>query len=195
MILLDPPQPWTGQRSRYVILWHGCTSSDKEKIEAAGIDPTVGRPNPDFGRGFYTTTIEHQARQWAWKRFRDRHIRRRGKFQPVVLRFKVDRHKLSRLKWLGFIDGRYTNEDFWSFVQHCRTSSAEDIHDHGGSVAEDGSRWYDVVSGPVAAFWEQRSTLHDADQISFHTRKAAQVLTDLVRSGDREKYSWQSVVE
>jgi hypothetical protein len=195
MNILDPPPLWVPHRSRHLILWHGCTTSDKDKIEAAGVDPMAGRPNTDFGRGFYTTTIEQQARQWAWTRYYNPKFRRSAKIQPAVLRFKVDRHKLAKLKWLSFVGGDYDNDDFWSLVHHCRTSTPEELHDHGGPVAEEGHRWYDVVSGPVAAFWEQRSAMHDADQISFHTRKAAQLLTDLIRSGDLERYCWQTVVE
>src|SRR5207253_3837631 len=34
-------------------------------------DLTAGRVDRDFGRGFYTTTLEKQARHWAWLRFYD----------------------------------------------------------------------------------------------------------------------------
>jgi hypothetical protein len=36
--------------------------------------------------------------------------------------------------------------------------------------------------------------MHDADQISFHTTKAAKLLTDLINSGDPDKYQWQPVI-
>jgi hypothetical protein len=56
-------------------------------------------------------------------------------------------------------------------VQHCRQSVpassgvAGSVRDH--CVAKSG--WFDIVTGPVAAFWEQRVLMKDADQISFHT--------------------------
>lgn len=41
--------------------------------------------------------------------------------------------------------------------------------------------YYDLVYGPVAAFWNQRMTIADADQISFHTTKAEAVLNKSLR--------------
>jgi hypothetical protein len=201
--ILDPAPGWiaplTGPLSRYVTLWHGCTTDDKNAIEK-GVDPAKGRPNTDFGRGFYTTTIERQAKQWAWTRFYDPKFARKPAIQPVVLRFVVDRHDLANLKCVSFGSGDYHNENFWSLVQHCRQSSPltdplpHIVNDHAGPIAEGGYQWYDVAYGPVAAFWEQRSAMHDADQISFHTMKAAQLLTDLINAHDPKKYRWDPVV-
>ena len=42
-----------------------------------------------------------------------------------------------------------------------------------------------MVSGPVAAFWQQRSAMLDADQYSFHTQRGVDVLNDLVAKGSR----------
>lgn len=47
--------------------------------------------------------------------------------------------------------------------------------------------WYDRVSGPVAAFWEQRVAMLGADQISFHTADAASVLNALVLARPRNR--------
>ena len=199
MPILHPAPGWTKPHSRYVILWHGCTTDDKNGIELNGVDPAKGAPNTDFGRGFYLTTIERQARHWAWSRFYDPKFTRTTGIQPVVLRFRVDRHKLAKLRSLSFGSGDYGNEDFWSLVQHSRQSTPTAdppphiINDHAGPVRAGGCRWYDMVPGPVAAFWEQRSAMHDADQISFHTKKAAQLLTDLIRSGDPGQYQWNPV--
>jgi hypothetical protein len=188
----DPADPW-GKRSKYVILWHGCTTVDKNAIEKNGVDPAKGRADTDFGRGFYTTTIERQARYWAWIRFYDPKFKRATGFQPVVLRFRVERHELAKLTCINFGVGAYENEDFWSLVQHCRQSTATAVNDHAGPVAEGGHQWYDIACGPVAAFWDQRSAMHDADQISFHTTAAAQLLTDLINSGDSNQYKWDPV--
>ena len=63
MSALHPPPPWAGSEfSRFVELWHGCLRSDVKSIRA-GIDPTLGNPVTDFGRGFYTSTVRRQARQ------------------------------------------------------------------------------------------------------------------------------------
>ena len=63
--ILDPAPAWIRPGNpddyrQYLILWHGCTSWDLSKIRAApsGIDPRAGRPDADFGQGFYTTTWE-----------------------------------------------------------------------------------------------------------------------------------------
>ena len=196
--ILNPAPAWAPRRSRYIDLWHGCTTIDKNLIEKNGVDPLMGRPNTDFGRGFYTTTLEHQARHWAWIRYYDRKFRRSTGIQPVVLRFTVDRHDLANLASLSFMLGDYDYEDFWSLVQHCRqstppkASAPHTVYDHKGPISESGE-WYDIVCGPVSAFWKQRSAMQDADQISFHTQKAAKLLIDLINSSDKAKYDWKPV--
>lgn len=207
--LLDPAPDWADpkeERHRYVILWHGCVTDDKNEIEAngasPGIEPTKGRPNTDFGRGFYTTTIERQARHWAWTRFYDPKFNRATGIQPVVLRFRVERHQLAKLKIIAFGAGDYDNRDFWSLVQHCRLSTPlndplpHTVNDHLGPIehpANSGQRWYDIACGPVAAFWEQRSAMLDADQVSFHTPAAADILNRLIQSNDADYYRWEPV--
>jgi hypothetical protein len=190
--LLNPAPSWSA-RQPLITLWHGCTAADEKAISSAGVDPTHGRPATDFGRGFYTTTIKRQARQWAWMRYYELLTSHKlGNIQPVVLRFVVDRHKLATLRVISFGVGSYGNNDFWSLVQHCRQSTATSINDHLGPVHDSG-HWYDIACGPVAAFWKQRSAMHDADQISFHTPDAATLLTDLINSGDKNKYRWEAV--
>lgn len=198
MPILHPAPPWILPRNRYIDLWHGCTTEDKNEIEHLGVDPLKGRPNTDFRRGFYTTTLERQARHWAWARYYDPIFARKTAVQPVVLCFTLDRHELAKLETLCFLLGDYAYEDFWSLVQHCRQSTPltdpppRTIYDHLGPVSESGE-WYDIVCGPVAAFWDQRSAMNDADQISFHTRKAAKLLTDLINSGNPAQYKWKVV--
>ncbi len=71
------------------------------------------------------------------------------------------------------------------------------IHNH--KRGPNGRGWYDVVSGPVAAFWDQRVAMQDSDQFSFHTRAAVAVLRDsIVLAGEGDPpagengppYSW-----
>jgi hypothetical protein len=130
--LLHPAPAWRSDRSEYVILWHGCTAVAKNNIEANGIDLNYCAVDTDFGRGFYTTTLERQARLWAWDQFyRWRASNPKGTGnQPVVLRFRVRRCSVSprksalddgldRLPSLDFVRGDYDSEDYWSLVQHC----------------------------------------------------------------------------
>lgn len=187
MPLLRAAPPWTNPINRYVTLWHGCTAADQVAIQSRGVDPLVGNPDTDFGRGFYTTTIKRQACFWAWTRFYNPQFSHSTGIQPVVLRFRVDRHKLARLSCLNFVCADFNSQDFWSLVQHCRRSTPlsapppRTVNDHAGPIVYHGS-WYDIACGPVAAFWQQRSAMHDADQISFHTRRACRLLTDLIKS-------------
>jgi Protein of unknown function (DUF3990) len=137
--LLNSAPDWKPDLSEYVILWHGCTAFDKNAMEAGRIDVKYCAVNTDFGRGFYTTTLERQARHWAWDRFykwQKDHPGATGN-QPVILRFRVRRYSLanpasdlerglSGLDALAFVRGDYDNEDYWSLVQHCRQSVPED---------------------------------------------------------------------
>src|SRR6266581_7609783 len=96
-MLRNPAFPWIPPASRYITLWHGCTTDDKNAIEKLGIDVMLGRADADFGRGFYTTTLERQARDWAWLRYYDPKFARKTALQPVGLKFRVDRHELAKL--------------------------------------------------------------------------------------------------
>jgi hypothetical protein len=171
--ILHKAPDWEPDLSEYVILWHGCTAVDKNGIEMHGIDLTRCAVDTDFGRGFYTTTLERQARLWAW----DRYFQWAAKNptvtgnQPVVLRFRVRRYSrpkkkskpkkkeslldkgLDELLSLQFVRDDYDNEDFWSMVQHCRQSvpaaptkrQLEVVHDHKRPPGG----WYQMVSRPV----------------------------------------------
>lgn len=185
---------WSPPRSKYVHLYHGCTSRDAQNIQAHGIDLTQCRLDTDFGRGFYTTTVLYQARQWAWARFYDpavAHIRRN---QPVVLRFVLKRYHLADLYFISFVLGGRSRHNFWSLVQHCRQSRPAKINDHQGPVLQpDGTRWYDLACGPVAAFWRQRYAMHDADQFSFHTAGGVRLLQRLIDRQDKRFFSIEKV--
>jgi hypothetical protein len=208
--VLNAAPTWKPDLSDYAILWHGCTALDKNGIEKAGIDLTMYAPDTDFGRGFCTTTLERQANQWAWDRFYDWQARHPGSTanQPVVLRFRVRRYSvkprnsalddgLDQLLSLHFVRGDYNNEDYWSLVQHCRQSTTAAPNDHRCPP----NNSYQMVSGPVAAFWKQRVAMTDADQISFH-KGGVDLLNALIdkgkgkgrgRSGDPDYYRWSPV--
>lgn len=159
---------WQPPRSDVLPLWHGCMDSDRINITNNGIDLSFCRPNVDFGRGFYTTTLRRQAEQWAWQR----HFEQQQTSPPVVLEFLVSRRRLARLLSLFFVNGDYDSCDYWSLVQHCRQSTPQLVRHHRGPQ----NGWYDVVSGPVAAMWRQRVAMAGADQVSFHTTQAVKLL-------------------
>lgn len=188
--IVDPAPSWQPERSRFVILWHGCTASDKDNIEANGIKLRYCRPDSDFGRGFYTTTVQRQAASWA----RLRQAQPLSNEEAVILRFRVCRNELSKLASLHFVLGNYDCEDYWSFVQHCRQSMPPvrgrpaEIRHHDRLDR----KWYDVVTGPVSAFWRQRALMADSDQVSFHTLKAIKILNRLIKTGN-PNYFWERV--
>jgi RNA:NAD 2'-phosphotransferase (TPT1/KptA family) len=83
--------PWSNPPLR---LYHGTTEAAVESIRRDGVLLAVGRRDLDFGRGFYLTTNDSQARDWAQKRAIETRSR------PVVLEFAADRDKLASLEAL-----------------------------------------------------------------------------------------------
>jgi hypothetical protein len=111
------PVPWTNQP---LTLYHGTMQRHVASI-LAGITLSSGRAYTDFGQGFYTTTVEQQARAWAWTL--SQRARGYGNL-PAVVRFDVDRDSLAQLDCVWFVRGSLNADDFWSLVFHCRTGQA-----------------------------------------------------------------------
>lgn len=191
----DAP-PWSGQRSEFVDLWHGCTNVERQNIESIGVDLNHSRWDLDFSRGFYTTTSVHQAKRWAEIRFNSRLSKHEGNF-PVVLRFQLRRHELAALHSLHFVRGTYDSEDFWSFIQHCRRSKRSNESSCAcaarspGPVTEVGRKWYDLVVGPVVANWHMRVAFGNSDQFGFHTPASLKLLNNAIKNHDSGRYTWE----
>jgi hypothetical protein len=156
--IVFPPPPWTNQDVR---LYHGTTDQHAAAILSGPVKCSLGRPYRDFGPGFYTTTLLTQAHTWA----AEVALTIPGA-TPAVIELTVAREDLAQLDTLAFVRGDFSADDFWSFVHYCRVGATD--HGRGGTRGP----YYDVVYGPVAAFWNQRSTISGADQISFHTPAA-----------------------
>ena len=150
--------PWTDQD---IELFHGTLETHVNSI-VPGIDLSVCRNLTDFGRGFYTTTNQLQAEQWA------RNLANRTGGVPAVIRFTVEREKLAQLESLFFIRGSAAAIDYWSFVQYCKTIAGDHNRTYAG--------WYDIVAGPVLGSLKKQTIIPDADQVSFHTLDAVAVL-------------------
>jgi hypothetical protein len=161
----NTPAVWSNQP---IILYHGTLQQHKVSL-ASGIKPSYGRSNTDFGIGFYTTTLLDQAKSWAWQAAQVEIARGNSKAQGCVLAYTLDRDRAAQLESLSFVRGDRDAEDFWSLVFHCRQGLAG----HGRSGP---NSFYDLVCGPVAAFWQQRVAMVDADQISIHSATAARLL-------------------
>jgi hypothetical protein len=61
--LLYPPTAWINQE---IVLYHGTIESYADDIIGNSVDVQLGKPNRDFGPGFYTTTLFRQAEYWAY---------------------------------------------------------------------------------------------------------------------------------
>jgi Protein of unknown function (DUF3990) len=73
-------------------LFHGTLAVHITSIEH-GVDLRWVSRNSDFGRGFYTTTSQHQARFWA-----EEQARRAGRGEPAIARFVVRRAEPAKLR-------------------------------------------------------------------------------------------------
>lgn len=93
-----------------IIVYHGATQVVENPI------CRFGRPNLDFGQGFYVTDIQEQAVEWAIRVSRNRQA------APILNRYKLDRDgfvKEGRAlvfdsydeKWLRFIVASRTEQN------------------------------------------------------------------------------------
>jgi hypothetical protein len=144
-----------------ILLYHGTIDAHVAGI-LNGVDVTRGANLKDFGRGFYTTTRQDLASDWA-----DQKAQQAGA-NPAVIEFQVSRNDIALLESLFFIRGDAHAIDYWSFVQYCRTI----VGDHNRTYAA----WYDLVAGPITGSWKKQTTVSNSDQISFHTPNGAAVL-------------------
>lgn len=160
--IVYPAPPWANPD---IVLYHGAADTLVPAIVAGPVQTSVGKPYADFGRGFYTTTILRQAHTWAAQIAASR-----PGTHAAVIEIVVRRDDLASLETLAFVRGDFHADDLWSLIHHCRSGATG--HGRAGGF----NPYYDVVYGPVAAFWNQRMVIAGADQISFHTTAAETVL-------------------
>jgi hypothetical protein len=164
--IVYPPPVWINQD---IILFHGTVDTYAGSILTGPVLVSRGRTHTDFGPGFYTTTLVRQAHTWAAQIASSK-----PGTKAAVIEFVIAREELAQLQSLAFARGDFHADDFWSLIHHCRNGAS----DHR-RVAP--ASYYDIIYGPVAAFWNQRMMIADADQISFHTPAAEAVLNKSVR--------------
>jgi Protein of unknown function (DUF3990) len=186
-----------------ITLWHGTVSESIAPI-CNNVDPLRGARATDFGRGFYTTTYEMQARTWAIKTHQKRRAEdREYSGQPAVIWFRVPLRELAPLHSLAFIRPEPDNELFWSLVGHCRSfpPNANALRKYTHLCDSAGSAdWYDMVCGPVAADWPQkgkklfrRQVYLGYDQYSFHTPSAVGIFNRLLQGVRNTDYDWYTL--
>jgi hypothetical protein len=103
-------------------LYHG------SNVHIEHIDLTKGRPNKDFGCGFYTTHIEEQAIFWS------RRIAERYGGTPSVTQYEFD-YEGALAGGLKIKVFKTPNKEWALFVMACRRGLEHD---------------FDIVIGPVA---------------------------------------------
>jgi hypothetical protein len=152
-------------------LYHGSTVA----VRKPSLRP--GRPNADFGKGFYTTTNYEQAVRWAHiKQERDEAQR------AVVSVYEFDETILDSpdLKIRRFTGA---DEPWLYFVTDCRKSRGHDYDLVQGPVAND--KVFTTVnlfeSGVLSAEAAilQLKAYKTYDQLSFHTDKVIKTLNFL----------------
>jgi hypothetical protein len=148
-----------------LVTFHGTDDASAAAIVSSGVRIALGKELTDFGRGFYTTTNLHQAKNWANTRCRI--LARRGlKPNATVVELQLDRLALASLESLVFVLEN-SSADFWDLIQDCRTTRTPAQTHRPPATAT----YYDVVYGPVT-LWPQTLVIKDCDQISFHTTRA-----------------------
>lgn len=149
------------------------------------INLAMCRPYKDFGKGFYLTDIEEQAKQMA------KRVARIYGGSPIVNSFEIqdDFRKLSNIKIKDF--GIQTTEEWAKFVMNNRNRT---FTDEANTLCNKDNK-YDIVIGPVAddnmalLFRQYENEIIDfetllkgmiykktSSQYSFHTEKSIRLL-------------------
>src|SRR3954466_2394934 len=95
-----------------LVVYHGTLATHAATIQAHGVNPLKGRLGTDFGPGFYTTTVERQARSWAFHLAAASTVAGVKGSTGAVVELEVDRDALARLDSIAFVRGDYDAEDF-----------------------------------------------------------------------------------
>lgn len=150
-------------------LYHGSTVA----VRKPSLRP--GRPNADFGKGFYTTSNYDQAERWA-------HIKqeREESSRAVVSVFEFDETLLDNAD-LNIRKFNGADEAWLYFVADCRKSRPHEYDLVQGPVAND--KVFTTVnlfeSGVLSAEAAilQLKAYKTYDQLSFHTERVIKALT------------------
>ena len=142
-------------------LYHGSTVT----VRKPSLRP--GRPNADFGKGFYTTSIQEQAERWA-------HIKRERKnaARAVVSVFEFDETLLESPD-LSIRNFTGADKPWLYFVTDCRKARPHKYDLVQGPVANDKvfttvNLFESGVLSAEAAILQLRA-YKTYDQLSFHT--------------------------
>lgn len=130
------------------------SNAGEENIRSNGIDLSIGRPDPDFGPGFYTTRFPAQAAEWVAQNYGD---------AGTVLHFRAPASMFDNLSGKVFPDA---NGEYLDMVRSMRLQGP--MHS------------YDYVEGPLLGnpqdFLTGKAAITFGNQVSFHTQTAADLL-------------------
>ena len=138
--------------------------------------PKILPPNRtlDYGKGFYTTTSELQAKKWVERRMVEKHIT-----CGYINEYELDEKKLTELKTLIFSG---PTKEWAEFVMANRTQAGF-VHDYDivyGPVANDRVYLqfglYEAGAISVETLIHELKTYKLVDQYLFHTEKALTAL-------------------
>ncbi|MBQ5475895.1 MAG: DUF3990 domain-containing protein, partial [Lachnospiraceae bacterium] len=142
-----------------IVFYHGTTSEAAISIRNNGVDLNHANRDMDFGRGFYVTTDEAQARTWA-----DR-LGSKNKTSGDVVVFEISEKEFNKLnnKYYGSTDATWGNAV---------------ISGRNGIQPP-----YDTVSGPMLrnvpqAVSGRQMPLGDGQQTTFLTKQAIDTLNN-----------------
>lgn len=162
-----------------MILYHGTN------VDIASISLNMCRPYKDFGKGFYLTSLEEQARKMAYR------VSKIYGGKPVINTYEIDNDFLLN-KELSIVDfGTEVTEEWATFVMNNRNRK---FFDYGNKLCNFDCK-YDIVSGPIAnddlailfreyhkhaisldVLLNELAYKESTNQISFHTEKAIMLL-------------------
>ena len=149
-------------------LYHGSTVTVRKPY----LRP--GRPNADFGKGFYTTSNLEQAIRWA-----NIKKEREGTAKAIVSVYEFDESLLNNPEWqIRRFDG--ADEPWLYFVTDCRKSRTHDFDLVLGPVANDKvfttvNLFESGVLDAQAAILQLKA-YKTYDQVSFHTGRSIKTL-------------------
>lgn len=162
-----------------MILYHGTN------LDIASISLNMCRPYKDFGRGFYLTSIEEQARKMAYR------VSKIYGGKQIINVYEIDDNFLSNKELSIKNFGTEVTEEWATFVMNNRNRNFADFENKLCNF----DCKYDIVVGPIAnddlamLFREYRKHAINLDvllkelsykettnQVSFHTQRAVELL-------------------
>lgn len=164
--------------SRELVVYHG-TCAEFEKI-----DLNKSHNRRDFGKGFYTTILQSQSKEWAY-----RLSLREKKNDYYVYEFLFEEVSVLKVKRFDRLD-----EEWLEFIKANRSKGGLQ-HDYDvviGPVADDNTmetvQLYiaNILTAPEAV--ERLRYNNVNNQVSFHTEKALQYLKPVRRISYARKY-------